>query len=181
MRSFTIIIWCLAIFPLFTGCASTPNEEGIEMKNTKVEFEISRSEAEWREILTPEQFIILRKKGTEQAFTGEYHNSKKEGLYVCAGCGNELFHSDAKFDSGTGWPSFWMPISEESVVTQSDNSLFMRRTEVLCSRCGGHLGHVFDDGPLPTGLRYCMNSLALDFAEGKENPYVKEEAFAIAQ
>ncbi|MFC1715862.1 peptide-methionine (R)-S-oxide reductase MsrB [Candidatus Poribacteria bacterium] len=139
------------------------------MKDTLLESGVSLSEEEWKGILTPGQFFVLRKKGTERAYTGEYHDSKKEGLYVCAGCGNELFHSDAKFDSGTGWPSFWMPISEESVVTQPDNGFFTRATEVLCSRCGGHLGHVFDDGPLPTGLRYCLNSLALDFEEKKEN------------
>ena len=171
MKVFIIPICCLSMFSLFIGCTSTPNEGDREMKDTQLEFAVSKPEEEWKEILTPEQFRILRKKGTERAFTGEYHNSKKEGLYICAGCGNELFHSDAKFDSGTGWPSFWMPISDENIGTQSDNSLFMRRTEVLCSRCGGHLGHVFDDGPPPTGLRYCLNSLALDFAEGKENPY----------
>ena len=172
MRAYTAMIICyLSIISLFSGCIEETKQEGAEMKGRKLEFEINKTEEEWKEILTPEQFRILRKKGTERAFTGEYHDSKREGLYVCAGCGNELFHSDAKFDSGTGWPSFWMPISEESIVTQADNSLFMRRTEVLCSRCGGHLGHVFNDGPRPTGLRYCMNSLALDFAEGKANPY----------
>ncbi len=172
-RHITMIIFCLSIFSLFSGCIAEPGEEVGEVKSRQLEFEVNKSEEEWREILTPEQFHILREKGTERAYTGEYHNSKKEGLYICAGCGNELFHSDAKFDSGTGWPSFWMPVSEEKAVTRPDNSLFMRRTEVLCSRCGGHLGHVFSDGPRPTGQRYCINALALSFEDGKENPYAK--------
>jgi peptide-methionine (R)-S-oxide reductase len=126
---------------------------------------IDRSDDEWREILTPKQFRILRKKGTEPAFTGEYWKNKRKGTYLCAGCGNELFSSEVKFDSGTGWPSFSEPISGESVEEREDRSLFMRRTEVVCSRCGGHLGHVFDDGPPPTGRRYCMNSGALSFRD----------------
>jgi peptide-methionine (R)-S-oxide reductase len=170
---FALAICFSAMLIVLSACTSTSNEEGIELKDRKLTFEVSKSEGEWKRTLTPEQFRVLRKKGTEPAFTGKYHDNKKEGLYVCAGCGNELFHSDAKFDSGTGWPSFWTPISEKSVVTQADNSFFMRRTEVLCNRCGGHLGHVFNDGPPPTGLRYCINSLSLDFDEGKENPYAK--------
>jgi len=124
---------------------------------------IVKSDAEWQKDLTPEQYEILRKAGTERAFTGKYWNNHEKGTYVCAADGNPLFSSDTKFDSGTGWPSFWQPISPSAVETHTDRSLFMDRTEVLCSRCGGHLGHVFNDGPAPTHLRYCMNSAAMKF------------------
>jgi peptide-methionine (R)-S-oxide reductase len=124
-----------------------------------------KSEDEWKKILSPEEFIVLRKKGTEPPFTGKYVHLNQEGTYVCAGCGNKLFSSDAKFDSGTGWPSFFTPISSDSVELRSDRSLGMKRTEVVCARCGGHLGHVFEDGPTPTGQRYCMNSVSLRFLE----------------
>lgn len=123
---------------------------------------VKKSDEEWRKELTPEQYRILRQKGTERAFTGKYHDCKDSGVYRCAGCGSELFSSDAKFDSGTGWPSFSEVTDREAVEVQPDHSLFVPRTEVLCSKCGGHLGHVFDDGPGPTGLRYCINSLALE-------------------
>jgi peptide-methionine (R)-S-oxide reductase len=123
---------------------------------------VEKTEAEWREELTPEQYKILREKGTERAFTGAYWDSKDDGVYRCAGCGQALFRSDTKYDSGTGWPSFYEALDPEAVETAPDSSFFMRRTEVMCARCGGHLGHVFDDGPEPTGKRFCINGCALD-------------------
>lgn len=135
--------------------------------NKKQEDKMLKEEAEWKRELTPEQYHILREKGTERPFTGKYYKTKEQGIYKCSACGNELFSSDTKYDSKTGWPSFYEPISEGSLEFKPDDSMGMKRVEVICGRCGSHLGHVFDDGPKPTGKRFCINSACLNMDKNK--------------
>ena len=167
MKPFAILLGLLLAVGLTAAAAETIRvysvSEGAFVMSEKVE----KSEAEWRQTLTPERFHVLREKGTERAFTSHLHNLKEKGVFRCAGCGLDLFTSDTKYDSGTGWPSFYAPVAQENVAFETDRSFFMTRTEVLCARCGGHLGHVFGDGPKPTGQRYCMNGLALEFVPDK--------------
>lgn len=154
---------CLSILLLtLTACGQTEKKT---VSDHTTQFELSKTEQEWKEILTDKEFDVLRNKGTERAFTGDLLDNKLSGTYTCAGCELPLFHSETKFKSGTGWPSFYTYVGDTNVVEIVDNSYGMKRTEVVCGRCGGHLGHVFEDGPKPTGLRYCINSVSLDFQE----------------
>jgi peptide-methionine (R)-S-oxide reductase len=163
MRYLSALI--LASIPLLMGCMMPMQSAA---RQTPRKHEIQRTEAEWKKLLTAEQYHVLREEGTEAAYSGKLWNNHAKGTYACAGCGLELFSSDTKFDSGTGWPSFWKPIDKKRVDEIKDYALGMERIEVECHRCGGHLGHVFDDGPEPTGLRYCMNSAALTFNAAKK-------------
>ncbi len=158
---------------LLCGCARGPGAPETPASPAAVEHptlakKVMKTEEEWKRTLTPEQYAVLRKKGTERAFTGKYWDNHEAGTYRCAGCGAPLYESDAKFDSGTGWPSFTRPMDEKNLAYEEDRSLFSKRTEVLCAACGGHLGHVFDDGPAPTGKRHCINSVCLEFEPAKK-------------
>jgi len=162
MKTIAAYSLLLVIVSIFPGCSQTKTS-GQEAK--PIVFQVTKSEQEWKELLTPSQYQVLREKGTEMAFTGKYWNNHDKGMYFCAACHQALFSSKTKYESGTGWPSYFAPVADSVVVIVNDTSLGMVRDEVLCSRCGGHLGHVFPDGPKPTGLRYCLNSAALDFQE----------------
>jgi len=167
-----LILLTLALPAALAG-AGDKKTDGTQATGVPMTNPVTKTDAEWRKTLTPEQYRVLREKGTERAFTGQYWNTKEPGTYYCAGCGAELFSSDTKFDSHCGWPSFYAALAKDNIKLQPDHSHDMIRTEVLCARCGGHLGHLFDDGPAPTGQRYCINSVSLKFVRKDKKPAAK--------
>ena len=167
-----LFIMGLTLAMCSSNTANNPNPEttgdSTKIKTTTMADTVQKTDEEWKKTLSPEQYRVLREKGTERPFSGEYETNWKPGTYVCAACGQELFRSDTKFDAGCGWPSFYREAAKGHIIEKSDFTLGMKRTEIICARCGGHLGHVFDDGPEPTGLRYCVNSVSLKFIPDSE-------------